>query len=239
MNSHWESRAITHAGNRRAHNEDAVMSRPHDGLWVVADGMGGHSAGDVASAAICEALSTVSLTGSLASRVDSVEDALLEVNDALRIHGQKNCGGATVGSTVVAMLIDAGVGVVLWAGDSRLYRRRDGCLEQITRDHNPVCDLLDVGAVSESQALAAETNVITRAVGGQTGLTLDVALFDVCPGDTFMLCTDGLYRELSHAELGRVLKAQALKTASQKLLRRTLSGEARDNVSFVLVRACE
>lgn len=234
----FRSDGVTHPGNRRPCNEDAVMMREDAGLWAVADGMGGHSAGDVASRTICEALQKVTLTGSLATRVDQVEDTLLHVNDALRIHGEQECDGATVGSTVVAMLIEQDAGVVLWAGDSRLYRRRGHQLDQITRDHNPVCDLLDSGAVSESQALAAETNVITRAVGGQSGLTLDVALFDVRPGDTYMLCTDGLYRELTDQQLARALQSSELAEASDTLLQGTLAGAARDNVSFVLVRQC-
>lgn len=232
----FDSAGTSHPGNRRPCNEDAVMSREDAGLWAVADGMGGHSAGDVASQAICDALQSVRLTGSLASKVDQVEDALLHVNDALRIHGELECNGATVGSTVVAMMIEQNTGVVLWAGDSRLYRRRGVHLDQITRDHNPVCDLLDSGAVTESQALAADTNVITRAVGGQSGLTLDVALFDVRPGDTYMLCTDGLYRELTHAQLERALCLEELTAVSDRLLQRALAGEARDNVSFVVVR---
>ena len=230
------SAGTSHPGNRRPCNEDAVMSREEAGLWAVADGMGGHSAGDVASRAICDALQSVRLTGSLASKVDQVEDTLLHVNDALRIHGQQECDGATVGSTVVALMLEQETGVVLWAGDSRLYRRRGSQLDQITRDHNPVCDLLDSGAVSEAQALAADTNVITRAVGGQSGLTLDVALFDVRPGDTYMLCTDGLYRELDDAQLARALRLEELTAATELLLSRTLAGEARDNVSFMLVR---
>ncbi|MFK7913111.1 MAG: PP2C family serine/threonine-protein phosphatase [Pseudomonadales bacterium] len=234
--AHYDCQGTTHPGNRRPCNEDAVMSREDVGLWAVADGMGGHSAGDVASKAICDALQSVRLTGSLASRVDQVEDTLLHVNDALRIHGEQECDGATVGSTVVALMLEQETGVVLWAGDSRLYRRRGSELDQITRDHNPVCDLLDSGAVSESQALAADTNVITRAVGGQSGLTLDVALFDVRPEDTYMLCTDGLYRELDDAQLGSALRLDELAVASEWLLQRTLAGEARDNVSFMLVR---
>ncbi|MEM1229681.1 MAG: protein phosphatase 2C domain-containing protein [Pseudomonadota bacterium] len=236
MSARWRSAERSHPGHRRPCNEDAVLSRGEEGLWVVADGMGGHQAGDVASRSICQALAELSLAPTLAERVDQVEDTLLAVNEALRSHGEQRCGGATVGSTVVALLVAEQTGVVLWAGDSRLYRRRNAQLSQITRDHNPISDLLEVGGVTEEQALAADTNVITRAVGGQAGLTLDVAVFDVCPGDTYMLCTDGLYRELTLREMAGALGERRLSKASDRLLDGVLAGAANDNVSFVLTR---
>lgn len=232
----WHSAAHSHRGNRRDTNEDAVLCRPRDGLWAVADGMGGHQAGDVASQAVTGALAAVSLSGLLSQRVDVVEDTLLAVNEDLRRHAA-SCGpGTTIGSTVVTLLIHGDRGVVLWAGDSRLYRLRDGRLEQITRDHNPVSDLLDSGAVSEQEALTADTNIITRAVGGQTRLYLDLAVFDVAATDTFLLCSDGLYRELSPSCLAAVLAGSLLDAVAEALLERTLSGEARDNVSLVVAR---
>ena len=235
----WSCAAHTHRGNRRRSNEDAILCRPRDGLWAVADGMGGHQAGDVASQAITAALSSVLLEGALSHRVDAVEDALLTVNDELRRHAE-SCGpGTTIGSTVVALVADGDRAVVMWAGDSRLYRLREGRLEQVTRDHNPVSDLLDSGAVSEQQALTAETNIITRAVGGQSRLCLDLALFDVAAADTLLLCSDGLYRELSHACLADVLGDAGLDDVARTLLDRTLAGDARDNVSIVVVRPAE
>ncbi len=235
----WSCAAHTHRGNRRRSNEDAILCRPRDGLWAVADGMGGHQAGDVASQAITAALSSVLLEGSLSQRVDAVEDTLLTVNDELRRHAE-SCGpGTTIGSTVVALVADGERAVVMWAGDSRLYRLRDGRLEQVTRDHNPVSDLLDSGAVSEQEALTAETNIITRAVGGQSRLYLDLALFDVAAADTLLLCSDGLYRELSHACLADVLSDAGLDDVARTLLDRTLAGDARDNVSIVVVRPAD
>lgn len=232
----WMCAAHSHRGNRRRSNEDAILCRPGDGLWAVADGMGGHQAGDVASQAITAALSAVLLEGPLSCRVDAVEDALLIVNEELRRHAE-SCGpGTTIGSTVVALVADADRAVVMWAGDSRLYRLRDGRLEQVTRDHNPVSDLLDSGAVSEQEVLTAETNIITRAVGGQSRLCLDLALFDVAATDTLLLCSDGLYRELSHACLTGVLGEDGLDGVARTLLDRTLAGDARDNVSLVVVR---
>lgn len=232
----WRSAQQTHRGKRRRLNEDAVLSRCPPGLWVVADGMGGHQAGDVASHAITAALAAVPLSGPLSTQVDAVEDALIAVNDELRLHACSLGSGASIGSTVVAMLAVGDVAAVLWAGDSRLYRLRAGHLEQITRDHNPISDLLDSGAVSEEEALAADTNVITRAVGGQPRLCLDVAVFDVAAADTYLLCSDGLYRELDVAQLAQGLSEEVLDRAADVLLERSLEGPAQDNISLVVMR---
>ena len=232
----WNSAAQSHPGKRRNCNEDAVLSRPDVGLWAVADGMGGHQAGDVASQAIADALRTVALSGDLSLDVDKIEDTLISVNDELRLHAQTQCQGGTVGSTVVTLLARDEIGVALWAGDSRLYRLRRGRLEQITRDHNPISDLLDSGTVSEAQVLSADTNIITRAVGGQADLNLDVVIFDVQPDDTFLLCSDGLYREIEVTALQQQLHGEMLEDVADKLLQMCLEGPARDNVSLVLAR---
>lgn len=232
----WLSACETHRGKRRERNEDSVLERADAFLWAVADGMGGHSAGDVASRSIRDALQNLPLTGSLADRVDRVEDVLYAVNEDLRVQAQDCTGGRSMGSTVVTMLADKRVGVVLWAGDSRLYRLRDTSLELITRDHNPIFDLLDSGAVSESEVLAADTHVITRAVGGHTELFLDVAVFDIEPSDTYLLCSDGLYREVELIELITQLSRDDVYSAARGLLDKGLASEARDNLSFVVLR---
>ena len=197
----WHSAAHCHRGKRRKTNQDSVLERPQSGLWVVADGMGGHLKGDHASRRICETLDGVTLNLMLSERVDQVEDLLHSVNDELRIHGRTHHQGATVGSTVVAMLADDQVGVALWAGDSRLYRLRRGQLEQVTRDHSPSFELFESGGITEEQLLATDSNVVTRAIGSQQALQLDIVVFDVVPGDMYLLCSDGLYRELTLDQL--------------------------------------
>ena len=232
----WRSAEETHCGKRRKNNEDAVLSRPDVGLWAVADGMGGHEAGEVASRAVADALSDLSLTGTLPDDVDAVEDTLVNVNDDLRDLARAKGLSGTIGTTVVTLLTTSRVGVVLWAGDSRLYRLRGPKLEQVTRDHNPVCDLLESGSVSEADALAADTNIITRAVGGQPELYLDVAVFDVDPNDTYLLCSDGLYREIEGPDLAAELQRDAVGDIVSRLLSKCLEGAARDNVSIVVAR---
>jgi serine/threonine protein phosphatase PrpC len=232
----WSSAADTHPGNCRPRNEDAFFCSSGRELWAVADGMGGHQAGDYASEAIAQCLADLPLAASLNDCVDCIEDSLLEVNDHLRRHAKLACDGNTVGSTVVVVVTRGDVGVVLWAGDSRLYRLRGRQMQQITRDHNPIVDLLDSGGVSEEEALATDTNIITRAVGGQRDLHLDVAVFDVSPGDTLLLCTDGLYREVDPQHMFEALHLN-VEQAVDTLMACCLAGEARDNVSMVVTRA--
>lgn len=228
----------THRGNVRRLNEDAILDRPEAGLWMVADGMGGHEAGDYASQAIAAALHAIEFgpQQKLVDRIDVVEDALLKVNTALQDYGKADFSGATVGSTVVVFVAAGDFGVALWAGDSRLYRYRSGALEQVTRDHNPLSDLLDVGDVTEAEALTTDTNVITRAVGGHGQLNLDLVVFDLEPGDRFLLCSDGLYRELAQSEVEARLEGD-LEEVAEQLLRTCLNGVAQDNVSLVVVSA--
>ena len=229
----WASAADTHRGNHRAHNEDAILCCSARGLWAVADGMGGHNAGEYASEKIAQCLDQVRLEQDLGDCVDRIEDGLLEVNDHLRQHARTHCGGQTVGSTVVTLVARGNTAVVLWAGDSRLYRLRERHMQLITRDHNPVADLLDAGGVTEEQAINADTHIITRAIGGQGELHLDVAIFDVRAGDTLLLCSDGLYREVPNDVLVQALQRN-VDGAVTTLLQHCLAGQARDNVSVVV-----
>lgn len=232
----WSSASNSHQGNRRTRNEDAVFCASHLGLWAVADGMGGHKAGDYASESIAQMLADLKLPDDLDECVDRIEDGMLEVNDHLRRHARIECDGNTVGSTVVVLVVRGEVGVALWAGDSRLYRMRGRSMSQVTRDHNPVSDLLDSGGVTEDEAVNTDTHIITRAVGGQRDLHLDIAVFDVQPGDTLLLCSDGLYREIDAQLIYEALQHDVDKAVTL-LMDDALDGPARDNVSLVVARA--
>ncbi len=232
----WLSAAQSHCGNVRSHNEDAVFAAADSGLWVVADGMGGHNAGEYASDAITRSLAEVTLTNDLAACIDAIEDRLLEVNDHLRQHARAECNGGTVGSTVVVLIERDGLAAVLWAGDSRLYRMRNDSVELITRDHSPVGDLYDSGGITAEELLANDTNVVTRAVGGQRELHLDVAVFDVEAEDTLLLCSDGLYREVE-VPLMQEAMSMEVNSAVDLLMGEVLAGTAKDNVSLVVARA--
>lgn len=232
----WISAAATDVGSKRRINEDALLERPDAGLWVVADGMGGHAAGDVASHAVIHPLSLMERPESLSAFVDAVEDVLISVNQQLRDYAQQELGGRTVGSTVVSLLLSARTGVCLWAGDSRLYRLRSGQLSRLSRDHSAVQEMVDAGALSQAEAdRHPKSNVITRAVGGSERLFVDAAVFAPEPGDVYLLCSDGLYNEVAEDVIRRKM-ALAPDEAVRQLLDEALHNGGRDNVSIIIVR---
>ncbi len=232
----WCSAAATAKGNVRAHNEDAVLEQPNAGLWAVADGMGGHNAGDVASSAVVAALSAMRRHARPSEFLDEIEDRLHAVNQQLYTSSMRN-GSGTSGSTVAVLVALERHVLSIWAGDSRIYRRRSRQLAQITRDHSEVQELLDEGVISSASAARSEaSNVITRAVGGAPELFLDVEVTELHDGDCYLLCSDGLYRELPDDVLLRTLGTKDPDSACAVLLSQALSGACRDNISAVVVR---
>src|SRR3954467_15673190 len=192
----WRSAAATSRGNVRGHNEDAILERPALGLWVVADGMGGHNTGDVASNMIVQALAGLAHHALPSAQLDEVEDRLRAVNETLYRESLDNQAGMS-GSTIVALLAFERHCLSIWAGDSRAYRSREGALEQVTHDHSEAQELLDASGEQLPESMAS--NVITRAVGGAPELFLDIELRELRNHDRYLLCSDGLYKELSEA----------------------------------------
>lgn len=225
--------ARTHVGCRRKLNEDAVLAGPGDRrLWAVADGMGGHDAGEVASAMVVEALARCEADARAAmAALDAVNARLVEL-------GRSGAETRTIGSTVVGLVAGFDNFTCFWAGDSRAYRLRGGQLVRLTRDHSLVQDLIDAGMIGEEEAEShPNANVITRAVGVADQLKVDSVRGELRPGDTFLLASDGLTRLVSDAELGAELSESDLDAAADRLLGLTLEREAPDNVSLILVRA--
>lgn len=233
----WESAADTNVGMVRSVNEDAILSRPEVKLWAVADGMGGHEVGDVASRMIQIALERVYCHGSLDQIVDSIEDTLIAVNRAILDYSEFKLDNKTIGSTVVVLLIVGKVGVCFWVGDSRLYLYRKGVLHQLTRDHSRVEELVQQGALTPEEAKNhAESNVITRAVGVDRDFCVDVQVFDVQVKDTFLLCSDGLYNMLSEEDITLHLTEGSLDMQVEQLIDNALANGAPDNVSAIVVK---
>jgi len=230
------SSACTDQGKVRSLNEDAVLNRPDAGLWAVADGMGGHDAGDYASSTIVKNLSEILPCPDLNDYTRAVYSRLQTVNNNL-LHEAHSRSLTTIGSTVIVLLAVADRYACIWAGDSRLYRLRQGVLEQISRDHSEVQSLLDQGLIgSDDVANHPSANVITRAVGAQQFLELDAVYGQIQTGDKYLLCSDGLYNEVSEQEIAHTLQFSAEpKHAVAELLRLTLSREARDNTSILSV----
>jgi serine/threonine protein phosphatase PrpC len=230
----------SHVGCRRKVNEDSVLARPDLGLWAVADGMGGHAAGDVASALVVEGLAAGAPGLPLAERSEAARRRLEDVNARLMAMGKNGPEGKTIGSTVVTLLLDQDAFACLWVGDSRIYRARGGVLEQITRDHSLVQRLIDLGEISAAEARDhPNANVITRAVGSADLLEVDEVKGEGLPSDAFLLASDGLTRLAHDREMLAALEAPSLEAAADSLLDLCLQRGAPDNVSFVMVRAAQ
>ncbi|PCJ40256.1 MAG: protein phosphatase [Moraxellaceae bacterium] len=234
----WLTSATTHCGAVRKMNEDALMCRTEDGFWAVADGMGGHDAGEIASEMITTALATMDVDLDIPDLVDSIEDTLLAVHNEIRVYSRANCEGRTMGSTVVAMFARGNMGVCLWAGDSRLYRYRGGMLEQVSEDHSQVNEMLSRGLITPEEAVNhPASNVITRAVGATDALYVDVLVFEMKQKDIYVLCSDGLYGALSHDEMLSRLRLSSVENYADDFVSDSLKNEARDNVTVVAVQA--
>lgn len=233
----WLCASTTDVGVVRKINEDAVFSKPEINLWAVADGMGGHEAGNVASNMIVNILDEIEMNSNLDGFVSTIEDKILDVNKRLLEYSEIMLEGRIIGSTVAILLIKGRVGVCLWAGDSRLYRYRNGNVQQITVDHSHVAELLKQGSISAEEAENhPDANVITRAVGTCEDLYVDIDVFDVNVGDTFMLCTDGLYNAVDEKNIINCLQEDDVETAANNLIETSLHNGASDNVSVVLVK---
>lgn len=233
----WRSGACTDVGAVRAINEDALVERADIGLWAVADGMGGHEVGDVASRMIVERLARLEGNESLCDFVDMVEEALLDVNRDILDYADVMFDKATMGSTLVALVIRGRVGVCLWAGDSRLYRLRNHQLTQLSRDHSHVQELIEMGALEpEEAARHPNANIITRAIGVEEDGFIDINVFNAQIGDTFLLCSDGLHNMVPEADLLRILGGRDTRMMAEELVQASLARGAPDNVSVVVVR---
>ena len=236
--SNWRFRssAASHPGAVRAHNEDSFVNRPDLGLWAVADGAGGHQAGDVASQIIADALNAVRTGFGAAELLAEVRYRLAGAHNALRLEATRRGGHAMLVSTIVVLLARDDYYACLWAGDSRAYLLRGGCLRQLTRDHSLVQELFDAGAISAAEAVHhPSANIITHAIGADT-LELDKVTDRLLPGDRFLLCSDGLFKTLPEPELARIMGADDDPPA-EHLLRAALDQQPDDNVTVVAVEA--
>jgi serine/threonine protein phosphatase PrpC len=232
----WSSAGISHAGKVRSINQDAFIVRPDAGLWVVADGMGGHDAGDFASHAIVDSLAHLETQQRMSTFIDEVEDRLIEVNQALIAEATERMGTTTIGSTVVAVLAVRNYCACLWAGDSRAYLLRDGQMQLMTQDHSQVEELIEQGLLLREDAEKhPAANVITRAVGAAEQLFVDVDLMELRDHDRILLCTDGLLKEVSQPEIAQGLQRDGCQESCNELLELALTRGARDNVTVVVI----
>ena len=231
----WQAAAITDVGKVRKLNEDSILERSDAGLWVVADGMGGHSAGDLASQLIVNSLAKLDTSGELPDFVERVEEAVQNVND--RLFAVANAHNQTSGSTVVMLLASGAHAVVMWAGDSRCYVLREGQLRQLTTDHTQIELFIAKGLLTRAEAAGhPSANMVTRAVGVTDSLLLEMDLLELKDGDRFLLCSDGLDKHLKDDEIGAQLVGEDPHTVARTLIDLTLARGAMDNVSVCVVK---
>ncbi|WP_124372421.1 MULTISPECIES: PP2C family serine/threonine-protein phosphatase [unclassified Pseudomonas] len=236
MRPTWRSAGRTQRGQSRPRNEDALLDCPQGGCWAVADGMGGHRHGDLASEWVISSLASLSAQGSLDQRVDAVRQRLQGVNQ--RLADARRTGSATMGSTVVTLLLDNGRAACVWAGDSRCYLWREQRLYQLSRDHSLLQRLMDEGQLSATQARAhPDARALTRAIGAHASVRLEVLELRTRPGDVFLLCSDGLYQALSHVQLGLALSAGGPQQVVERLFASALRAPARDDLTAVVVHS--
>lgn len=230
----WHSAGATDVGCVRQVNEDTFLNSPDAGLWVVADGMGGHAAGDYASGLIVRALQDVKAPSDADAFLDDVEQRLVEVNR--RLFERSIEAERTMGSTVAAVLAYQQYFVALWAGDSRVYRRSDRGLEQITRDHSQVEELVAMGEITREDARDHPmSNVITRAVGGARRLRLEARMQPIEDGDRVLVCSDGLFKDLTDEDIDRLLAEGDPRESCTRLIDEALIRGGGDNITAVVI----
>ncbi len=231
----WSFSSRSDVGSIREFNEDACVSRPDIGLWAVADGMGGHADGGLASNAVVRALTDVEPRASLSTLVEQVEDRILTLNAQLREMALRE-EVHTIGCTVAVLMLHGRFGACLWAGDSRIYRSRQGELVRLTQDHALGEELVERGILSAEDAVDhPQSNLVTRAVGASEALHLDAEIFELEDHDRFVLCSDGLDKELEEPEIASTIEHYDVARLSDRLVDLALSRNARDNVTVVCV----
>ena len=233
----WTSAARTDTGLVRSNNEDAVLDRPARRLWAVADGMGGHAYGEIASRMTVDALDALPANEPLQEAVAAARARLLEVNGMLVAEAAAR-NVPVIGTTLVLLLASGRNGVCVWAGDSRIYLCRGGSLHQLTRDHNQFEELQAKNHLSAADASAYPgAAMITRALGAATTVELDEVQVQVSDGDIFLLCSDGLSNAVSPEDMFGALTGGDCDQAADMLIRLALAGGGRDNISVIVVRA--
>jgi serine/threonine protein phosphatase PrpC len=233
----FESSAVTHVGKVRELNEDAYAERSDIGVWLVADGMGGHAAGEVASRTLAGAIKELGPANNFDELFESVKSSLGNANRQLRSQSATYSNKRTPGSTVVVLIIDGTQGAVIWVGDSRIYRYRDQHLVQLTHDHSHVQALVDQGLLKAEEAGShALTNLITRAIGIGEPIKLDSRLLNVKPGDQYLLCSDGLSRMVPDTEIESAMDSRNNEDITRSLLHTSLLRGAPDNITLICVQ---
>ncbi len=239
--------ARTSKGRVRTGNEDAFGMRPEHGIYVVCDGMGGAAGGEIASRmtvdTIVERMSADLSPNRGADEEanggrDRLHTAIAEANRIVLERAERESNLYGMGTTLVALLLENSHALVAHAGDSRCYLLRAGKLERVTQDHSLVDEQMRLGAMTAEEAERSPLrSVITRAIGTQPSITEDVTVIEPQPGDVFLLCSDGLTREVDEEAIARILGTGSdVDRAAQALVDAANEAGGRDNVTALAVR---
>ena len=233
------SNGVTHTGNVRSKNEDSILVHADENLWIVADGMGGHHAGDFASQTITNNLSLFKQHASLDDNILLLEENILNSNSIIRKKSYKLGRNATIGSTVVCAYVWHKYLFAFWAGDSRLYRFRGEKLERLTEDHSYVEELVRMGKIEAREAeVHPASNVVLKAVGIDDNLCMDFEYFEIQDGDIFIMCSDGLYKDLDEDKFPPIIESnhEDMTGLSEALLSSSLDAGGTDNISIITLK---
>ncbi len=215
----YETAAATHVGRVRQRNEDAYLLRPEVGLWAVADGMGGHHSGDLASQTIIDSLKSIEPQGTAADLLAACETHVASANQRLKEIGKAR-GGVIVGATLAALLVFEDFYACLWSGDSRIYMVRDGTITAQEAETWP------------------RSNIVTRAIGVFEEPELEITSGPLLNGDTFLVCSDGLTRHVADTEILSCVSSEPAQQVCDNLISLALERGGLDNVTVVVMHYC-
>ena len=224
----------TDIGRLRRQNEDAAWFDESRAVFAVADGMGGHLAGEVASRMAIEAVQRMAQDNACPG-IAALREAVASAHETILAHAQDHIECAGMGTTLSVLWLGVNYAYIAHVGDSRIYRLREGSLTQITQDHSLVEELVRAGLITREQARThPRRNIITRALGTHGENEPDLLVTDVRDGDLFLLCTDGLTGMVTDGDIERVLREYDMETAADRLLALALDAGGRDNVTLIL-----
>lgn len=224
----------TDIGRLRRQNEDAAWFDESRAVFAVADGMGGHLAGEVASRMAIEAVQRMAQENACPG-IAALREAVASAHETILAHAQDHIECAGMGTTLSVLWLGVNYAYIAHVGDSRIYRLREGSLTQITQDHSLVEELVRAGLITREQARThPRRNIITRALGTHGENEPDLLVTDVRDGDLFLLCTDGLTGMVTDGDIERVLREYDMETAADRLLALALDAGGRDNVTLIL-----
>jgi serine/threonine protein phosphatase PrpC len=236
------SHGVTDTGHVRTKNEDSILLLPEESAWVVADGMGGHHAGDFASQTITRNMGLFKQQTALEDSILLMEENLISSNAIIRQKAIKLGKNTTIGSTVVSIYIWGKFIFAFWAGDSRLYLHRDGQLIRLTEDHSYVEELVKMGKIEAKDAEShPASNIVLKAVGIDDDFRVDFSYFEMQDDDIYIVCTDGLYKDIDESKISDIIQASRddLPLLNQSLLSSSLDAGGSDNTSIITIKVTQ